>query len=49
MRKLCKAATCHICGMKDETGFHVVVPCTKYVALRQEMRSSWLLPGEEQF
>jgi hypothetical protein len=36
--------------MEDEMGFHVVVRCTKVVALRrQEMRSIWLLPGEEQF
>jgi hypothetical protein len=45
MRKLCKAATCQICGMENETGFHAVVRCTKSVA----MRSVWLLPGKEQF
>jgi hypothetical protein len=45
MRKLCKAATCQICGMENETGFHAVVRCTKSMA----MRSVWLLPGEEQF
>jgi hypothetical protein len=49
MRKLCKAATCQICGIKDETGFHAVVRCTKFVALKQEMRSVRLLSGEEQF
>jgi hypothetical protein len=24
-RKLCGTATCQICGMEDETGFHAVV------------------------
>jgi hypothetical protein len=29
--KLCGTATCQICGMEDETGFHAVVKCTKVV------------------
>jgi hypothetical protein len=35
--------------MEDEMGFHAVAQCTKVVALKQEMRLIWLLPGEEQF
>jgi hypothetical protein len=47
--KLCDTNSCQICGMEDETGFHAVVRCTKVVALRQEMRAYWQLPGEDQF
>jgi hypothetical protein len=49
LRKLCETATCQICDMEDETGFHAVVRCTKAVALRQEMRAYCTLPEEEQF
>jgi ribonuclease HI len=42
-------ATCQICGMEDETGYHAVVCCTQAVALRHEMRVHWTLPDEQQF
>jgi hypothetical protein len=44
-----EAAKCHICGREDESGHHAVVPCTKALALRLEMRNHWRLPDESQF
>ncbi|GJN27634.1 hypothetical protein PR202_gb15674 [Eleusine coracana subsp. coracana] len=48
-RRLIRFGTCEICGMEDESGFYVVVRCTKAYALRQELRKEWILPEEEQF
>jgi hypothetical protein len=38
-----------VCRTGDETGYHAVVECPRAKALRQELRGSWNLPGEEQF
>lgn len=46
---LVKMATCTICGMEDESEFHVVIACTKARALRDEIRRVWQLPPERCF
>lgn len=41
-------ATCDICGMADETGYHATVVCPHARWLRDAVRSQWKLPTEEQ-
>jgi hypothetical protein len=48
-RTLMPDDTYQVCGCEGETGYHVVIRCTKAWALRQEMRHHWQLPDEEQF
>jgi hypothetical protein len=48
-RNLMEHATCQICGVSDEDGYHAVVECPRARALRKELRRTWLLPVEEKF
>jgi hypothetical protein len=48
-QNLIEEATCQICGAMEESGYHVVIQCTKARALRKVMRRHWDLPGEESF
>jgi ribonuclease HI len=40
---------CSICGREEEDVHHALVRCTLARALRDELRSHWTLPTEEQF
>jgi hypothetical protein len=40
-RKLTQHATCQVCGVGGETGFHAVVQCPRASALRMKLREIW--------
>jgi hypothetical protein len=40
---------CTICGHEYEDSHHVVVRCTKAIAIRHAMRKYWRLPDEHLF
>jgi hypothetical protein len=48
-RTLEKEATCQVCGIEEESGYHAVVHCTQAKALRWELHLHWSLPDERKF
>ncbi|PNT64330.1 hypothetical protein BRADI_4g27666v3 [Brachypodium distachyon] len=39
---------CSICGVENEDGFHAAMSCTKAKALRESVRSNWLLRSDSE-